>query len=108
LEQNQDTCEIGVQLLKITSEEFSSTKEDLLSTRKNELKNLLMDNLQNILSMTTLLLNIVGLTVMPTDELARILEKSIHIISIGSPLKKRPTELDPQTEAICRAVFGMA
>jgi hypothetical protein len=120
-----------LQLLKLTSEEFSSTKEDLPADRKNELKTLLTDNLQPILGNNPLLIVIplrsssssfhpsiyllflflyhisISSVVSPSlDQLSQLLERAIQIISIGSPAKSRPTELDPQTNALCQVVFG--
>jgi hypothetical protein len=45
------TTLLGVYLLKITSEEFTSTKEDRLASRKVELKSHLTQHVPSILSM---------------------------------------------------------
>jgi hypothetical protein len=46
---NPETIRLGLSFLKIVSEEFVSTKEDLLSARKKELEALLLQQMRTIL-----------------------------------------------------------
>eukprot|EP01098_Paradermamoeba_levis_P016352 TRINITY_DN8790_c0_g1_i1.p1 TRINITY_DN8790_c0_g1~~TRINITY_DN8790_c0_g1_i1.p1 ORF type:complete len:489 (+),score=143.16 TRINITY_DN8790_c0_g1_i1:134-1600(+) len=44
-----ETCTLGIYMIKLVSEEFTSSREDLLSTRKRELKDLLSQMVPSIL-----------------------------------------------------------